>query len=85
MCSVLSPDTVTPSLVPVAPFPDPPQHRPVVEVEEFPPPRGELASPHAVYTNHMYIYPRLLKYDSQKAFPKVGYSNISIPQGMLLK
>ena len=67
-------DLLTTSYVPVKPFPDPPELSPTLEVDEFVPPSGELSHPHSVYKNHLYVYPRSLKYDSQKIFAKVGGS-----------
>jgi len=73
MCFVTSlTDTLTSSLVPVVPFPAPPGDRPTLEVEPFSLGQGELASPFTSYINHLYIYPRTLKYDSQKVFTKVS-------------
>ena len=40
-------------------------------MEEFVPEDGQYAYPYATYINHLYIHPKSLKYDSQKAFPKV--------------
>jgi len=45
------------------------------EVEEFvPEENGQFAFPFTTYINHVYIHPRNLKYDSQKAFTKVWCS-----------
>ena len=66
------PDTLTSSLVPLAPFPAPPSGRPTLEVEEFGFDRPELASPFTTYLNQLYVYPRHLKYDNQKSFTKVS-------------
>ena len=64
-------DVVSAALVPVKPFPDPPESSPTLEIEEFVPQDGKFASPFAVYKNHLYVYPKNLKYDSQKVFAKV--------------
>ncbi|XP_043547254.1 dedicator of cytokinesis protein 9 isoform X12 [Chiloscyllium plagiosum] len=40
------------------------------EVEEFVPCRAKLSQPFTTYNNHFYIYPKHLKYDSQKSFAK---------------
>ena len=69
-----SPDVVSAALVPVKPFPEPPENSPTLEIEEFVPQEGQFASPFAVYKNHLYVYPKNLKYDSQKVFAKVGSS-----------
>lgn len=67
------PDSLTSSLVPVKPFNSPPSHIPTIEVEEFIPEKGDAVSPFMSYVNHLYVYPHLLKYDSQKHFTKVKY------------
>ena len=67
-------DLITSAYLPVRPFPDPPEMAPTLEVEEFVPLSGQMAQPYTVYRNHLYIYPRSLKYDGQKAFPKVTAS-----------
>uniref|UniRef100_A0A4W3HCZ3 Dedicator of cytokinesis 9 n=1 Tax=Callorhinchus milii TaxID=7868 RepID=A0A4W3HCZ3_CALMI len=40
------------------------------EVEEFVPCIAKLAQPFTIYNNHLYVYPKHLKYDSQKTFAK---------------
>lgn len=59
---------LTSSLVPIDPFPVPPSEQPTLEVTEFPSVRVEDAYPFTGYVNHLYIYPRSLKYDAQKTF-----------------
>lgn len=56
------------SLVPIKPFPLPPVQEPTIEIAEFPSPRVEDAYPYMNYVNHLYVYPRNLKYDTQKTF-----------------
>lgn len=70
--SVLS-DCVTPSCVPVKPFDELSKHQPTVEVEEFVQDTTKFTQPHRVYRNHIYVYPKHLKYDSQKSFAKVWH------------
>ena len=65
-------DLVNSSLMPVKPFPDPPEQLPAFEVEEFVPTDGASSNPYVSYINHLYVYPKNLKYDSQKSFTKVG-------------
>ena len=67
-------DTLTPSYVPVKPFPMPPTNPPALEIEEFVPEKGQLSNPHSSYANNLYVYPLSLKFDSQKSFTKVGRS-----------
>uniref|UniRef100_A0A665UL54 Dedicator of cytokinesis 10 n=1 Tax=Echeneis naucrates TaxID=173247 RepID=A0A665UL54_ECHNA len=64
------PNCVTSSYVPVKPFEDLSKHQPTVEVEEFVQDTTKFTQPHRVYRNHIYIYPKHLKYDSQKSFAK---------------
>ena len=72
-------DTLTSSLLPLKQFPNPPIHPPTLEVEEFCSEDGTLAHPFTTYINHLYVYPKMLKFDSQKAFPKVNYPILSQP------
>ncbi|XP_060247615.1 dedicator of cytokinesis protein 9 isoform X8 [Meriones unguiculatus] len=47
-----------------------------LEVEEFLPCIPRHTQPSTVYSNHLYVYPKFLKYDSQKSFAKAR--NIAI-------
>ncbi len=42
-----------------------------LQVEEFVPSEGACSNPYVSYVNHLYVYPKTLKYDSQKSFTKV--------------
>lgn len=64
------PNCVTSSYVPVKPFEELSKHQPTVEVEEFVQDTTKFTQPHRVYKNHIYVYPKHLKYDSQKSFAK---------------
>ncbi|XP_061734547.1 dedicator of cytokinesis protein 10 isoform X7 [Nerophis ophidion] len=64
------PNCVTSSYVPVKPFEDLSKHQPTVEVEEFVQDTTKFTQPYRVYKNHIYVYPKHLKYDSQKSFAK---------------
>ncbi|KAK1341975.1 hypothetical protein QTO34_016727 [Cnephaeus nilssonii] len=46
------------------------------EVEEFVPCLPKYTQPYTTYNNHLYVYPKYLKYDSQKSFAKAR--NIAI-------
>uniref|UniRef100_A0A8C0MZ70 Dedicator of cytokinesis 9 n=1 Tax=Canis lupus familiaris TaxID=9615 RepID=A0A8C0MZ70_CANLF len=46
------------------------------EVEEFVPCIPKHTQPYTIYNNHLYVYPKYLKYDSQKSFAKAR--NIAI-------
>ncbi|XP_076872027.1 LOW QUALITY PROTEIN: dedicator of cytokinesis protein 9 [Brachyhypopomus gauderio] len=62
---------VTPSYIPVRPYESNGcGHRPLLEVEEFVPPSAKCSQPFTTYNNHLYVYPKHLKYDSQKSFTK---------------
>ncbi|XP_043114579.1 dedicator of cytokinesis protein 10 isoform X6 [Puntigrus tetrazona] len=64
------PNCVTSSYVALRPFEDCGLHAATVEVDEFLQDSSKFAQPYRVYRNHMYIYPKHLKYDSQKSFAK---------------
>ncbi|XP_067221956.1 dedicator of cytokinesis protein 10 isoform X1 [Chanodichthys erythropterus] len=64
------PNCVTSSYVALRPFEDCSLHAPTVEVDEFVQDSSKFAKPYRVYKNHIYIYPKHLKYDSQKSFAK---------------
>ncbi|KAF2356439.1 Dedicator of cytokinesis C/D N-terminal [Trinorchestia longiramus] len=68
LMEVTTPNSLTPSLEPVVPFPNPPTHEPTFEVQEFPSDLLEDAQPSASYVNHLYVYPRHLNYENQKIF-----------------
>ncbi|XP_074498158.1 dedicator of cytokinesis protein 10 isoform X9 [Sebastes fasciatus] len=70
------PNCVTSSCIPVKPFEELSKHQPTVEVEEFVQDTTKFTQPHRVYRNHIYVYPKHLKYDSQKSFAKAR--NLSV-------
>lgn len=43
----------------------------LLEVEEFVPCIAKCSQPFTIYKNHLYVYPKHLKYDGQKSFAKV--------------
>lgn len=43
----------------------------LLEVEEFVPCIAKCSQPCTIYKNHLYVYPKHLKYDGQKSFAKV--------------
>ncbi|KAL1268290.1 hypothetical protein QQF64_033653, partial [Cirrhinus molitorella] len=61
---------VTPSYLPLRQTEVADWSRIVFEVEEFVPSIAKCSQPFTIYNNHLYVYPRHLKYDSQKAFTK---------------
>ncbi|XP_070241917.1 dedicator of cytokinesis protein 10 isoform X3 [Bos mutus] len=64
------PNCVTSSFIPVKPFNVTAKPEPTVEVEEFIYDSTKYCRPYRVYKNQIYIYPKHLKYDSQKCFNK---------------
>ncbi|KAL7851520.1 hypothetical protein AOLI_G00218760 [Acnodon oligacanthus] len=64
------PNCVTSSYVPLKPFEECGLHALTVEVDEFLQDSAKFAQPYRVYKNHIYVYPKHLKYDSQKSFAK---------------
>lgn len=50
------------------------------EIEEFVPCIPKHTQPFTIYNNHLYVYPKHLKYDGQKSFAKVSTGKL----GMLL-
>ncbi|XP_030838042.1 dedicator of cytokinesis protein 9 isoform X12 [Strongylocentrotus purpuratus] len=61
---------LTPSLIPIMPWPSDLADQPTFEIEEFLPEDGKVAYPFSNYVNNLYIYPIQLKYDAQKTFAK---------------
>ncbi|KAM4589700.1 dedicator of cytokinesis protein 10 isoform 2-T2 [Fundulus diaphanus] len=72
------PNCMTSSYVPVKPFEELSKHQPTVEVEEFVQDTTKFTQPHRVYRNHIYVYPKHLKYDSQKSFAKARNIAVSV-------
>ncbi|XP_069069591.1 dedicator of cytokinesis protein 10 isoform X2 [Pleurodeles waltl] len=64
------PNCVTSSFVPVKPFHETEKYPPTVEIEEFAQFSTKYSQPYRVYKNQMYLYPKHLKYDSQRSFSK---------------
>ncbi|XP_072180438.1 dedicator of cytokinesis protein 9-like [Diadema setosum] len=61
---------LTPSLIPIMPWPSELADQPTFEIEEFMPETGKVAYPFTTYVNNLYIYPMQLKYDTQKTYAK---------------
>ncbi|XP_030198490.1 dedicator of cytokinesis protein 9 isoform X4 [Gadus morhua] len=61
---------VTSSYIPVKLFDNGEKANILFEVEEFVPSIAKCSQPFTTYNNHLYVYPRQLKYDGQKAFAK---------------
>ncbi|XP_012920974.1 dedicator of cytokinesis protein 10 isoform X10 [Heterocephalus glaber] len=72
------PNCVTSSFIPVKPFNLMAQSEPTVEVEEFIYDSTKHCRPYRVYKNQIYIYPKHLKYDSQKCFNKARNITVCI-------
>ncbi|XP_034950532.1 dedicator of cytokinesis protein 9 isoform X2 [Chelonus insularis] len=61
-------NTLTTSLAPLKPFPLPPTNKPTIEVAEFESSCEKDVHPYTTYLNHLYIYPQVLNFDTQKIF-----------------
>ncbi|KAG7463763.1 hypothetical protein MATL_G00180100 [Megalops atlanticus] len=61
---------VTSSYIPVRHFENNGKTSVLSEVEEFVPCIAKCSQPFTTYNNHLYVYPKHLKYDSQKSFAK---------------
>uniref|UniRef100_A0A3Q3FTV1 Dedicator of cytokinesis 9 n=1 Tax=Labrus bergylta TaxID=56723 RepID=A0A3Q3FTV1_9LABR len=61
---------VTSSYIPVKQFDVNEKSSIFFEVEEFVPCIAKCSQPFTIYNNHLYVYPKHLKYDSQKSFAK---------------
>uniref|UniRef100_A0A6I8PJI7 Dedicator of cytokinesis 10 n=1 Tax=Ornithorhynchus anatinus TaxID=9258 RepID=A0A6I8PJI7_ORNAN len=72
------PNCVTSSFIPIKPFNVMEQHAPTVEVEEFVHDLTKYSRPYRAYKNQIYIYPKHLKYDSQKCFSKARNITVCI-------
>ncbi|KAG2462037.1 DOC10 protein, partial [Polypterus senegalus] len=64
------PNCVTSAYIPLKPFEDLQKHQPSIEIEEFVQESTKYCQPYRLYKNQIYVYPRHLKYDSQKFFAK---------------
>uniref|UniRef100_A0A8C0Y336 Dedicator of cytokinesis 9 n=1 Tax=Castor canadensis TaxID=51338 RepID=A0A8C0Y336_CASCN len=69
-------DYVNSSYIPMKQFETCPKTPVTFEIEEFVPCIPKHTQPYTVYNNHLYVYPKYLKYDSQKSFAKAR--NIAI-------
>lgn len=67
-------DCLNTSLAPIKPFPIPPKVEPTLEVTEFerkPDNNTEVTiHPYTTYVNHLYVYPLVLHFDTQKMFTR---------------
>ncbi|XP_035995253.1 dedicator of cytokinesis protein 9 isoform X15 [Fundulus heteroclitus] len=61
---------VTSSYIPVKQFDVSERSGVFFEVEEFVPCIAKCSQPFTIYNNHLYVYPKHLKYDGQKSFAK---------------
>ncbi|XP_029926242.1 dedicator of cytokinesis protein 9 isoform X4 [Myripristis murdjan] len=61
---------VTSSYIPVRNFEGNGPGSALLEVEEFVPCIAKCSQPFTIYNNHLYVYPKHLKYDGQKSFAK---------------
>ncbi|XP_077199947.1 dedicator of cytokinesis protein 9 isoform X5 [Paroedura picta] len=64
------PNYVNSSYIPMKQFENSTKTLVTFEVEEFVPCIPKHTQPFTIYNNHLYVYPKHLKYDSQKSFAK---------------
>ncbi|NXY36684.1 DOCK9 protein, partial [Pomatorhinus ruficollis] len=64
------PNYVNSSYIPMKQFENSTKTLPAFEIEEFVPCIPKCTQPFTIYNNHLYVYPKHLKYDSQKSFAK---------------
>ncbi|KAM6448572.1 dedicator of cytokinesis protein 9 isoform 2-T2 [Liasis olivaceus] len=64
------PNFVNSSYIPMKQFENSSKAVVTLEVEEFVPCIPKHTQPFTIYNNHLYVYPKHLKYDSQKSFAK---------------
>ncbi|XP_056883155.1 dedicator of cytokinesis protein 9-like isoform X5 [Takifugu flavidus] len=64
------PHCITSSYIPVRNFEGNGPGSALLEVEEFVPCIAKCSQPFTIYNNHLYVYPKHLKYDGQKCFAK---------------
>ncbi|XP_014295486.1 dedicator of cytokinesis protein 9 isoform X2 [Microplitis demolitor] len=63
-------NTLTTSYAPLKPFPLPPVNNPTYEIAEFESTSEKDVHPYTTYINHLYIYPQVLNFDTQKIFTR---------------
>uniref|UniRef100_A0A803WBU5 Dedicator of cytokinesis 9 n=1 Tax=Ficedula albicollis TaxID=59894 RepID=A0A803WBU5_FICAL len=64
------PNYVNSSYIPMKQFENTTKTLTAFEIEEFVPCIPKCTQPFTIYNNHLYVYPKHLKYDSQKSFAK---------------
>ncbi|XP_063809332.1 dedicator of cytokinesis protein 9 isoform X4 [Pseudophryne corroboree] len=72
------PNYVNSSYIPMKQFESNAETVVTFEVEEFVPCIPKHTQPFTIYNNHLYVYPKHLKYDGQKAFTKARNIALSI-------
>ncbi|XP_069614092.1 dedicator of cytokinesis protein 9 isoform X3 [Ranitomeya imitator] len=72
------PNYVNSSYIPMKQFENNADTVVTFEVEEFVPCIPKHTQPFTIYNNHLYVYPKHLKYDGQKAFAKARNIAVSI-------
>ncbi|XP_053563795.1 dedicator of cytokinesis protein 9 isoform X2 [Bombina bombina] len=72
------PNYVNSSYIPMKQFENNAETMVTFEVEEFVPCIPKHTQPFTIYNNHLYVYPKHLKYDGQKAFAKARNIAVSI-------
>lgn len=75
-CASYTPDCITSSYIPARNFEGSGPSSALLEVEEFVPCIAKCSQPFTIYNNHLYVYPKHLKYDGQKCFAKVQINSL---------
>ncbi|KAG8235462.1 hypothetical protein J437_LFUL014092, partial [Ladona fulva] len=65
----LLPNSLTSSMIPLKPFPAPPVEAATIEIAEFDPPSSS-PHPHTTFLHNAHIYPRSLRFESQRMFAR---------------
>jgi dedicator of cytokinesis protein 9/10/11 len=61
---------LTPSLLAIKPFSNPPQEESTFEIAEFQGSSERDLHPYTTFLNHLYVYPISLSFESQKIFSR---------------
>lgn len=76
-CASYTPDCITSSYIPMRNIEGNGPSSALLEVEEFVPCIAKCSQPFTIYNNHLYVYPKHLKYDGQKFFAKVQINSLA--------
>ncbi|KAK9718639.1 PH domain [Popillia japonica] len=63
-------NTLTTAIAALKPFPIPPTNEPTIEITEFEKNSEKDVHPYTTFINHLYVYPQMLNFDTQKMFTR---------------